>query len=226
MVDCKPDKVIHLGDLLDCYGISRFSKDPNRLFSLQDEIDMARVHLAQWRDLAPQAEMHLLEGNHEARLQQTIWNLPGGAAELSRLTAFKRTMEWSHLLGLTEMHWNWIPAGQQSKVELIPKLITKHGNVVRKWSGWSGQGEWQKYGKGGLSGHVHRMGAFYNMDQNGSQSWHEIGCTCSLSPDYMCDPNWQQGCAVVSYTDNWYSVEPIFIECGKSMWRGQIYEAP
>jgi len=134
-------------------------------------------------------------------------------------------MEWSHLLGLTEMHWTLVPGSEQTKTQIIPKLITKHGTVVRKWSGQSGAGELQRYGRGGMSGHVHRMGSFLHRDHNGTQSWTEVGCTCSLEPDYMNDPDWQQGCAVVSYTDNWYHVEPVYIERGRAMWRGQEYQA-
>jgi len=223
MVDCQPDKLIHLGDLLDCYGISRFSKDPNRLHSLQQEIDQARILLAQWRDLAPQAECWLLGGNHEDRLRKTIWELPGGAAELSRLTAFQKHITWPTLLGLEEMHWTWVPTEVQSKTRILPKLITKHGNVVRKWSGWSGQGEWLKYGKGGLSGHCHRMGTYLHRDQNGTQSWDECGCTCGLDPDYMSDPDWQHGALVVSYTDDWYAIERVYIESGRARWRGTDY---
>ena len=50
--DVKPHRVIHLGDLVDCYTISKYEKDPNRLTKLQDEIDMARVILHQVAQLA------------------------------------------------------------------------------------------------------------------------------------------------------------------------------
>ncbi len=223
LIDTEPDVVIHLGDLLDCYGISRFSKDPTRLTSLQDEIDQARILLAQWRDAAPQAQMFLLEGNHEDRLRKVIWDLPGGAAELSRLTSFRTALAWPTLLGLGEMGWSWVPTGEQTKRRLLPKLITKHGTVVRKWSGWSGKGEWERYGRGGLSGHVHRLGAFYHRDFNGTQSWHEVGCTCLLDPEYVTDPDWQHGAAVVTYTDEWYSVELVYMQDGRARWRDHQY---
>lgn len=225
VVDLRPDKVVHLGDLLDCYSISRFSTDPNRTHTLQSEIDLARVHLAQMRDLAPQAECWLLAGNHEDRLQKTIWNLPGGAAELARLTAFQKALEWPVLLELPAIHWTWVPSHKQAHLPIIPQLITRHGTVVRKWSGWSGKGEWEKYGKSGLSGHVHRMGSFTHRDLHGAHSWHEVGCSCSITPEYVTDPDWQNGCAVVSYTENWYQVEPVFILNGRAMFRGQEYQS-
>jgi hypothetical protein len=218
----QPDIIVHLGDLLDCYPISRFSKDPNRLHSLQDEINLARAHLHQVRQLAPSAECWVLEGNHEDRLRRQIWDLPGGAAELARLTAFQEAMSWPVLLGLAEIDWKWVPSGMQSKTPIIPHLLTKHGTVVRKWAGYTARGEWERYGKGGMSGHTHRLGGFYHRDHNGAVCWWEAGCTCDLDPSYVHDPDWQAGCLVVTWDDEGgvFGVEPIFIHEGSAMFRG------
>lgn len=225
--DLQPDVLVHLGDLLDCYSLSRFSRDPLRASGMQHEIDLARVHLHQMRQLAPHAECWLLEGNHEDRLRRTIWDMPGGAAELARLTAFQKAMTWPELLGLNEIGWQFVSCADQSRTEIIPKLILKHGNVVRKWSGWSGKGEWEKYGKGGMSGHVHRLGSFYHRDHHGAHAWFEVGCTCTIDPEYLRDPDWQQGCAVVTWDPDtlWYNVELVYIQDGKAMHRDQQYAA-
>src|ERR1019366_1386775 len=143
----------------------------------------------------------LLEGNHEQRLQRTIWRLPGGAAELARLTAFRNAMEWPHLLGLPEMHWNWVPVAKQRYTSIIPKLLTKHGTRVSSISGSAARAGGRSYGRWGLSGRLHQMRSFFHNDDNGTHSWHEIGCSCVLAPEWALDANWQQGCPVVSYTD-------------------------
>lgn len=220
-------RIIHVGDLLDCYGISRFSKDPNRRFSLQDEIDMARTHLHQMAQLNPSAERWLLEGNHEDRLRKVIWDMPGGAAELSRLTSFRKAMAWPELLNLGDIGWRFVPTHDQTRTPILPKLITKHGTVVRKWSGMTAKGEWERYGKGGLSGHTHRLGKFYHRDHNGSHLWMETGCTCTLDPDYMLDPDWQHGCVLVTHTRDGerYHVEDIYIQDGRAIWRDQEWAA-
>jgi len=215
------DRLIHVGDLGDCYTISRFSKDPNRRFSLQDEIDLMRAHLHQMAQLNPKAERWLLEGNHEDRLRKLIWDLPGGAAELARLTAFRKAITWPMLLGLEEIGWRFVPSHEQTRTPILPKLIVKHGTVVRKWSGFTAKGEWERYGKGGLSGHTHRLGKFYHRDHNGSHLWMETGCTCTVDPEYMVDPDWQQGCVLVTHTKDGerYHAEDIYIEAGRAMWR-------
>lgn len=220
--DLQPDVLIHGGDLLDAYHVSRFNKDPNRLHTLQDEIDMSRAHLHQMAQLCPNADRYVLEGNHEDRLRRTIWELPGGAAELARLTAFKEAMSWPVLLGLDEIGYTWVPTMEQSRKSIVPKLLTKHGTVVRKNSGYTARGEWEKYGRGGMSGHTHRLGGFYHRDHNGSICWWEAGCTCDLNPGYVMDPDWQNGCLVVTWaeSDGRFSVEPVFIQDGEAIWRG------
>lgn len=227
IADMGPDTILHTGDLLDCYTISAFAKDPNRKFSLQDEIDAARALLHRWAQLAPRSRRVLLEGNHEDRLRRVIWNLPGGAAELARLTAFKRAITWPALLGLADVGWEFVPTEEQTRTSVLPKIITKHGTVVRKWSGFTAKGEWERYGKGGLSGHTHRLGKFYHRDHNGSHVWVEAGCTCRLDPDYMTDPDWQQGFLVITHTADGerYTVEDVYIENGVAVWRGKVYAA-
>jgi hypothetical protein len=111
--------------------------------------------------------------------------------------------------------------------DLLPKFILKHGNVVRKWSGWSAKGEWERYGKSGASGHVHRLGMFFHRDWNGNHVWAETGCLCSLNPDYMRDPDWQQGFVVASFerSTGAFQVEPVYIHRGNAVWRGKVYRA-
>ena len=223
----QPDIVVHMGDLLDAYFLSRFDKNPDHASRIQDEIDAARSHLHHVAQIVPRARRVLLEGNHEARLEKAIWGMPGTASEIGRLTAFRQAMTWPSLLGTDQVGWEWIPTAKQSRTPVLPGFITKHGSVVRKWSGQSGKGEWEKYGTTGISGHVHRLGTFYHRDANGAHVWVETGCTCSLEPDYCQDPNWQQGCAVITWDDagERFNVEPIYIQDGRAVWRGRTVRA-
>lgn len=225
--DVDPHIVLHLGDLLDCYKLSRFSKDPNRVHTMQDEIDVARRHLYQVRETCPGANCWWLGGNHESRLRKTIWDLPGGGAELARLTAFRRAMTWPALMELDAIGWRFVEEHEQTHTGILPKLITKHGTCARKWSAMSGKGEWERYGKGGISGHTHRLGKFYHSDHNGAHLWTESGCTCTTSPEYMVDPDWQQGCLVVTHTENGerYAIEEVYVQDGRGIYRQHEYAA-
>ena len=223
-LDLQPDSVIHIGDLVDCWSISDFDKDPLRRDTLQDNIDEAAALLGSIRRALPKAACYLLEGNHEDRLRRTIWRMNEKQRELARLRDFQTSMTWPSLLKLGT-DWTFVPSAGQAKFRILPKLVTKHGTVVRKWSGQSAKAEWERYGKSGLSGHTHRLGSFFTNDFNGAHIWTETGCTCDINPQYVEDPNWQQGCVVVSYVGDRFAVEPIYIQNGHAVWRGKDYAA-
>jgi len=225
--EAQPDVLIHGGDLLDAYFLSRFDHNPDHPATIQDEIDLARTHLHQMAQAAPQARRVLLEGNHEQRLSRAIWGMPGTASEIGKLTAFREAVTWPSLLGLGQIGWEWVPTERQTRTEILPGLVTKHGSVVRKWSGTTGQGEWLRYGRSGISGHVHRLGVFYHRDHNGAHVWVEGGCTCSLEQEYVQDPDWQQGCTVITWDEDGerFNVEPVYIQDGVAVWRGRRFRA-
>ncbi len=225
--DIQPDLIVHMGDLLDCYAISTYDKDPTRKLDLQDEIDEGRRLLASLRMIAPQARIALLEGNHEDRLRRLLWRMPREAAALTRLTSFQQAMTWPALLGLEELGVEWIPTHEQSKVKLLPKFITKHGTLVRSQSAYTARVEHERYGKSGASGHTHRLGVYNACDHNGVHVWVETGCTCLANPEYAPDPNWQQGFVVVTADRKTgaLQVEPINVIHGRAVWAGGMYGA-
>lgn len=224
--DAKPDVVLHMGDLVDCYDISRFDKDPMRVHTLQDEINDARDHFWHVREVAKDAGVWWLEGNHEDRLRRTIWNLSGAAAALTKLVKFQEAMTWPTLMDTEALGVTFVPSQGQARVPILPKAVTKHGNVVRKWSSYTARAEQEKYAKSGFSGHTHRLGSFWHSDYNGAHFWHETGCTCRLRPDYTEDPDWQNGClvAVFDRETGAPSVEQVYIHNGLAIWRGTQYE--
>jgi hypothetical protein len=223
----QPDVVVNMGDLMDAYPISRFDKDPHRLASLQDEIDFAAGHLQVVAQVAPNARRVLLEGNHEDRLRKAIWNLDGAAAAFSRLNKFRETMTWPSLLDTATIGWEYFPAKGQAHHRLLPKFIVKHGTVVRKRSGYTAHAELERYNKSGASGHSHRLSQVWHRDDDGNHVWLETGCTCDTNPPYVEDPDWQQGCHVVTFDTETGApcIETAYIHNGNAVWRGQTYEA-
>lgn len=219
----KPDIIVHVGDLIDAGMISqKFAIDPSRLETLQDDIDLARVKLAQWAALAPQAERWLLEGNHEQRLTRLIWNLEGAARELPRLRIFQQNMSWPVLLGLDEIGWNWVDYNDQPRDDILPRLLVKHGDVVRKFGGWSAKGEWEKSGRSGVSGHTHRANVWRHKDFNGQATWVESGCTCRYDTPGARNPDWQQAVTIYEWSADraLMDVRQVSIRDGRAMWNG------
>lgn len=223
----KPDLIADMGDGLDAYPLSKFDKNPDHLESLQDEIDAYRLHLASFRLLAPKAKYVVLEGNHPDRLRRMLWNLPSEAAAILSLTKVRNAAAWPELLGAEELGITWVPYGQESNYSFLPKFLLKHGNRVRGFSAYTARAEMEQYNRSGASGHTHRLGAYYRRDHNGSHLWLETGCCCRLNPEYMPDPNWNQGCIVLTFDIATGAVTPeiIHIHNGIASFRGNVIRA-
>src|SRR3990167_9708557 len=98
IVDVKPDVLIHVGDLIDCWQISQFDKEVTRRDALQADINAAAAFLKKWYMLAPQAERYYLEGNHEFRLSRTISRMKEGQREVAALDVFQQHVNWPSIL--------------------------------------------------------------------------------------------------------------------------------
>ena len=226
IIDIRPEVIIHIGDLIDCWSISDFDKDPARRDTLQDNIDSACAHLKDIYLVSPDAEHYYLEGNHEFRLTKTIQRMSEKQREVARLRVFQTYITWSAILHEAGVGmWQFVPAKGQARRRIFPKLIVKHGTLVRKWSGATARGEWERYGCSGVSGHTHRLGAFYHNDFNGAHGWAETGCTCDLTPEYCEDPDWQHGFLLLTFTADYsyFAVEPVYIQAGHAIVRDKRY---
>jgi predicted phosphodiesterase len=183
----KPSTIIILGDILDCYAISRFTKDPNGALKFQQELDEAQNILGQIRKSAPKADIRLIKGNHEARIQKFLWS---NAKELANLHA----LEIENLLGLKNFNIKWIKEGMTN----IFQLVVKHGSVVRKYSGYTAKAEFERNGCSGVSAHTHRQCIYRHSNNGGDYIWMETGHLADPNQEYLEGekPNWQQGFGV------------------------------
>jgi hypothetical protein len=206
----KPDKVIIMGDLIDFYAISRFVKDPVRALRLQKEVDEGRVVLEKIKAISPKAEIHFIYGNHEDRLKKYKW---ANAKEFSSL----RNLELEKLLEFDKLNIISHPNGRMR----YKGLVFKHGDVVRKFSGYTAKAEFEKTGTSGVSVHTHRLSLFRQRDEAGNHFWVEGGCLCELNAEYLhgARVNWQQGFAIM--TNGLPELVPI--TKGKAFYGGNIY---
>jgi predicted phosphodiesterase len=108
-----PDIVIHQGDLIDCYSISRFTKDPRRAMSLRQERDAARRLRADLDSLEPVRKL-FIEGNHEDRLRVHLFDR---APEVAEELADRDAESYSDgLLGLTRNGWEFTPYREDTRI--------------------------------------------------------------------------------------------------------------
>lgn len=196
------DTIILNGDILDFYDVSSFDKDPDRVNSLQKEIDMSTKFFKKLRTIKPDARIVFIKGNHEYRLERYLKKHP----ELYSLDALKLP----NLLDLKKYNIEYSDKGIK-----LGNLKIIHGTIVRKFSGYTARAEMEKNDCSGISGHTHRLAVYYKRTPSRDLMWAESGCLCDLNPEYIDNPSWNQGFLYgTTYKDS-FSIMPVPIVNGK-----------
>lgn len=196
------DTIILNGDILDFYDVSSFDKDPARINSLQEEINLAQKFFKKLRDLSPNGRIIFVKGNHEQRIERYLKKHP----ELYSLDALKLP----NLLGLDKFNIEYKDKGFK-----LGSLKIIHGTIVRKYSGYTARAEMEKHDCSGISGHVHRLAIYYKRTPTRDLMWAESGCLCDLNPEYIDEPNWQQSFLYGYVEKDSFAVTPVPIVDGK-----------
>lgn len=196
------DTIILNGDILDFYDVSSFDKDPDRINSLQSEINMAEKFFGKLRKLSPNSRIIFVKGNHCSRLERYLKKHP----ELYSLDALKLP----NLLGLDKFNIEYKDKGFK-----LGSLKIIHGDMVRKFSSYTARGELEKHDSSGISSHTHRGGVYYYRTPERYLAWFESFCLCDLNPEYIDEPNWQQGFLYGYIEKDSFAVTPIPIVDGK-----------
>lgn len=189
IVDYQPKNLVLCGDVLDCYSISRFSKNPERCRNIQYEIDIFYRMMRELKKHLPSTKVSYILGNHEARLEKLLFEHPG----LYGL----RALDPQNLFRLKDLGIDYY------KTQVVIDNVTfAHGDRVRSSAGYSAKAEYEDHRMtDGISGHTHRLSSYYSTYNKNMGQWYENGCLCKLEPDYLADPakaNWQQGFTIIS----------------------------
>lgn len=227
--ETKPKRVIQIGDFADAYMASSYLKkeEPDARPTPGAELQMVREKAKEWKALAPRAEWFIIEGNHEQRIRRY---LEGKAPELRALPE----LQPARLFGFEDAGWTYVePYGNGMWVGLPGGLWATHGNLARKWSGYSARGHViEQYGHSVIHGHTHRLGAFYHTNRSidGADrvlGGFEVGCLCDIqsTPGATSVRDWQHGFASVwvSTTTPRFQVELIPITDGEFLVDGKKY---
>lgn len=215
IVDNQPKYIVLLGDILDCYSISRFLKHPDRFRNLQDEINIFYKMMRELKKELPNTDIHYVLGNHENRLEKLVLENSGlyGLKNLQPRQVFR--------LDELGIHYH------KTKV-VIDDFIYYHGDVVRKDSSYSAKAEYVGHdSNSGISGHTHRAGSYYKTYAKKVGFWLENGCLCKLEPDYLNDPdkaNWQHCINIIDSYDGVNQGTQIIINNHKFSYNGKLYK--
>jgi len=223
----EPDIIIGLGDALDAYHFSRFSKRPRSVPTIQREIDAWSEWAESLTAVATSglrnATFHFLGGNHDARIQKSLSLIPG----LSDLVS----LELDSVLGIKELGWNPVVDmiylnSTDEKDYPDPDLIFYHGDSARKWSGSSARALSEKLsGVSVVVGHSHRTGVITRRTSRGITRSYEVGCLCSMQVEYDVYPDWTHSVLLGTISPSGFDFFPVIIDRGVYYFEGKRYEA-
>lgn len=213
--ELQPNYLVYNGDIDDFYQVSVFAKDPSRIGSLQSDINLAKRMFKKHKRILPNTQKIMNGGTHEYRFEKFMWS---NAEELSSLSC----LSIPELYELDKYHIKYIPFEQGLLINKI--FLVLHGNIASVSSAYTAKRQFEKNGGCGMCNHTHRGGSFYKKDRFGTWGWWENFCTCSLYPDWIKNPNWQQGFSLIHFTDHKrFFVEQIPVIDHVFIYGGRVY---
>ena len=183
----KPTHIDIIGDCVDFFDVSRYTKDPLRKMFLGREVAFTiDVILAELRAAAPKSKITWVAGNHEDRLTTYLANR---APELASLPS----LDMRSLFETEKLRIIYTT----SAIELGDTVLT-HGHMARKGSGATARAMLDTYGRSVVHGHTHRLGAIYKTSNHKTFMAFENGCLCSFDVPFIKDgmADWQLGYSV------------------------------
>jgi predicted phosphodiesterase len=240
------DGVINLGDFLDLPMFGRFEQEPAFANTTQKAFDRGHLFLQEQRAAAgTQAEIVLIEGNHDRRLEKFISINAASAWGLKRANMETLpVMSVPYLLRLEEINVEYIDAYPSGAYWLTKTLRAMHGTKVRSNGSTAAAYTNDTPHISTVFGHIHRQEVQSRtvFDREGPIKSQAIspGCLCRVdgavpsvngstktdgSPAKFYE-NWQQGIAVITIDeDEQFYTELVQINDGVAWFRGNKFTA-
>jgi len=212
--DFKPNLIVNNGDLFDFEALSSFRKTLAARASLEEDKAWGNALLCAQRAVVPDAEIVLIEGNHEERLERYLLDNAEALSASLNVPGFCELPDYVEYIGPYGMGLDW------------------HGVLVYHGSRLGinpSKAELLDAGTSGVSGHTHRLGSYYHTDRSGAHAWYMGGCLCNINgpdvPPSFRGPrlnDWQQGFVVGIWDETW-SLYQVSITDHKFIFDGKRY---
>lgn len=191
----QPDKVVLNGDTFDLPEFGKYNVDP-RTWDVVKRIKWVHTFLADIRKRAPNAEIVMVEGNHEFRL---LRHLADQSPQMQVVLADLHGFTVPKLLGLDTYGVNYI-----SRTDLCAEHIKDINKELARnfWVGYEAVlahhfPEGERMGLPGWNGHHHRFLAKTHFNAlRGSYQWFQYGAGHKRSATYTNGEAWSLGFGV------------------------------
>jgi predicted phosphodiesterase len=190
------DALILNGDIIDFYGISRFTREIGRM-TVQKELHELHGFLTLLRREFPNVRIVYKIGNHEERMRAYLLNSAKDVADLDALKI--ENLLGCNELGIEVVRRNRIMLGRLSVLHghELPHGIAAPVNPAR--------GVYLRTKASTLVGHHHQISNHSESDLDGNRTacW-STGCLCQMRPEYntFAYVKWSHGFAVVNVDED------------------------
>jgi metallophosphoesterase superfamily enzyme len=229
------DHISFGGDMLDLSEWStKFTPEPEFFWTTQPALLELAWWLAQFRAARPTATIRMLEGNHDARLPNLIVNQMRQAYKLRAVDELQLPPSLSipRLLALHTINVDYVANYPDNGYWLNKNVLIAHGDVVRSGPGDTAKAVVNKSAFTTIFGHIHRREhvsrRLKTHDGDLIYSAFCPGCVCRIDgavPGSKSDDQWQQGLAIIEYTDESENIIPIAVNNGVMIYQGRVWKA-
>ncbi|WP_157130292.1 metallophosphoesterase [Burkholderia pseudomallei] len=221
----QPEKIVLNGDIFDLTEFGKYTQDP-RQFDVLGRLKWVHQFLAELRQVAPDAEIIFVEGNHEFRL---LRHMTEATPALMVVLADLHGMTVPDLLGLTKYEVNYIARMDLAAFNEadIKKELAK--NYVLLWDAllFHHFPEGRNMGYPGANGHHHKHLVWNHYSpQFGPYEWHQLGAGHIRQASYCAGEKWSNGFLLCHVDTHTKRTQFEYIDCshGHAMIGGRFYE--
>lgn len=220
------DNIVILGDMLDLTEASKYIQRPEFHMTMQPSINDLGKFLVNIRQLAPQARIAYMCGNHEERLQKSLIENFKFAYGLKAYGDSVPFYSLRKLLDLDSIDVEFIEAYPSGQFWINDETVVVHGEYTKLAT------ESKVANVNTIMGHLHKEETISKtlQERYGIRSVKAVtcGCLCKIDgtvPGMTSRPNWQNGVVVVEEGADSHiiNINHITIKDGFATFNGMYY---
>lgn len=220
------------GDYSEWSG--KYLPEPEFFWTTQPALIEQAWWFAQFRAALPEAEMKLVEGNHDKRLSNLIVANMRQAYRLKSVDelTLPPSLSVPRLLALHTLGIEYLEGYPDVGYKLNQNVYITHGDLVRSAPGATAGEMAKRQAFTTIFGHIHRreLVARRMKVSDGDLIYSAFcpGCMCHIDgrvPGSSSTQQWQQGFAIIEYTEDTENIIPIAVQDGKMMYNGKVWSA-
>lgn len=239
--ETQPDNIVFVGDMVDLPSMSRFSQRNEWVGTTQDAINQYHNFLAQTRSNAPNANISVVHGNHEQRMDNYIQKNAAEVLGLKRVGEELAVLTLQYLTRYEDLDINSIDGYPNGTLWLEDNLKAFHGTNVAK--GGSNAAKYLKEERETtLYGHTHRQEVAYRTFPRRvgavTIAAASPGCLALIDGSvpgfrHTVDSqgnvvkraeDWQQGALIIDHNGSNHHIQPILFQEDGYYLDGKRYE--